>query len=170
MKSLSTHLNEAMDNVDINEAKKSVVNTIPPCPENTDVDDLAMPAINRCYEIAEALEDVLKNATLLKKVKAFKGYDRRRLHDYAVCIEQVGAYINGIMALAEDDIPEAYTYILITSDLSMDYEACLENCAQNIDPADLDSIHDDEDIWEYFEDIFRNWNDVSKAIFGMPWI
>lgn len=166
MKSLVEHMNERF----VDEAKNTVFNSIPECPINSDVTDEIQPSIDRCYEIASTLEDSHKNMGLLKKVRAFKGYDEKKLHDYAYCLEEIGGWINGIMGLAEDEIAEANLYVEMTKRLGVEYQACLENCAQNIDPAGFDSITSDEDIWNYFEDIFANWNDVSKAIFKMPWM
>lgn len=169
MKTIAQRINESRAARKLNEAKKSVANDIPDCPIDSDDDYAVQPSIDACYSVASDLEDVNKNMTLLKKVKGFKGYDQRKLHDYAICLEQVAAWINGVMSLAEDDIPEAATYVNMVKNLGTDNEECKENSAQNCDPSDFDSIQDDQDIYDYFDDIFNNWNDVSKAIFKKSW-
>lgn len=170
MKSITEHMQEALGigGRSINEAKKCVVNSIPDCPDNADNEYEVQPAIDKCYEIAGTLEDTITNMKLLKKVKAFKGYDQKTLHDYAVCLEQIGAWINGVMSLAEDEISEARMYVNTVKDINTDSE-CWENSVEEVDPAEFDSITGNEDIYDYFDDIKNNWNDVCKAIFKMPW-
>lgn len=170
MKSLTEHMAEAIGKpgtTNINEAKRCVINTIPECPENGEEYEV-QPAIDKCYEIASAFEDSIKNMKLLKKVKAFKDYNPRELNDLAVCLEQIGGYINGLMSLAEDDVAEASMYVGQVQDM-VDGGDVWDNCPENVDPADFDAISDDEDIYDYFESIKNNWNDICKAIFGMPW-
>ena len=167
MKTVSEHMSDAL----LNEARKTIVDSIPDCPENGEEYEV-QPAIDECYGIASVFEDVNKNMTLLKKVRDFKKYDQKKLHDLAICLEQIGAYINGLMALAEDDVAEAYIYVNMVKKLPTNKDSvrqCIENCAQEVDPADFDSITSDEDIYDYFFEIFEHFDEVIKAIFKMPW-
>ena len=130
-----------------------------------DMEIYAKEAINSCYNLASKLGDV-KPADL-KKVRDFKKYDMGMLKDYCKIIEEIGAWIEGVLALAEDDMTEAASYIEMVQFMAEDNASCIENVADNV--TDLKSVQDGEDVYDYLEDIFAHWNDVSNVVIGKPW-
>ena len=161
MKSIVEHINDAMA---LNEGR-TVFSEI-----NTDWDDdsyevYAPEAISDCYGLATGLEDA--KLADLKKVRAFKTYDNATLEDYCTLLSDIGAWINGIMSLAEDDLPDAGTYVSMTQFLGEDPESCIESVADN--HGDLNTIEDGEDVYDFLKDIFDHWNDISKVLFKKPW-
>lgn len=125
----------------------------------------AQEAIDACYKLASQFESIKPND--LKKVRGFKKYDMGMLEDYCKIIEEIGAWINGVIAIAEDDMPAAATYIEMVQFMADDSDSCIENVADNV--TDLKSVQDGEDVYDYLKDIFAHWNDISKVLFGKPW-
>ena len=160
MKSIIEHITEAI----VDEGRTAFSDIKTDWSED-DMEIYAQEAIDSCYKLASSLEGT-KPADL-KKVRDFKKYDMSKLEDYCKIIEEIGAWINGVIAIAEDDMPAAATYIEMVQFMADDNDSCIENVADNV--TDLKSVQDGEDVYDYLKDIFAHWNDVSKVVIGKPW-
>lgn len=159
MKSIVEHVNEAM----VAEGR-TVFADIKTDWDDDEMEIYAQEAIDDCYQLASQLEST-KPADL-KKVRDFKGYDAAKLDDYCKLMEEIGAWINGVMAQAEDDMPTAASYVEMVQFLADD-DMTAESVADHVDG--LKTVSEFEDIYACVKDIFAHWDEVSKAIFRKPW-
>lgn len=151
MKPIVEHMNEAMV------MESSVFDTI-------DVENDCEGACDYIERLGEQLEGV--KPTQLKRV--FKNLDNKVLKDYCKILEEIAAWINGILSVARDEEDEAGMYIDMITRLGSDYQSALENVADNL-YGELDTIEDDEDVYDYVEDIFKHWQEISKLVFRKSW-
>lgn len=160
MKSIVEHINEAM----VTEGR-SVFAGIKTEWDDDEMEVYAQEAVDACYKLASQFEGI--KPTDLKKIRDFKKYDMNMLEDYCKIIEEIGAWINGVTSEAYHHMPDATTYIEMIQCLGEENDSCITNVADNV--TDLKSVQDGEDVYDYLNDIFKHWDDISKVLFGKPW-
>lgn len=162
MKSIIDHINEAMVRI---EESRSVFADINLDWDDDDMEVYAPEAINDCYQLVGKFESVKMND--LKKIKDWKDYDNAKLEDYVDLFSGIGAWMNGVLSQAEDELSEARMYIEMIQYLGEDHDNCIENVADNV--GNLKSVEDGEDVYDYLDDIFNHWDEVSKVLFRKSW-
>lgn len=132
--------------------------------DSIDVENDCEGACDYIERLGEQLEKV--KPAQLKRV--FKGLDDKVLKDYCKILEEIAAWINGVLSIARDEEDEASKYIEMITGLGNDYQSALENIADNL-YGELDSIEDGEDAYDYIEDVFKHWQEISKLVFRKSW-
>lgn len=119
-------------------------------------------------DYVEGLATQLENVKPAQLKRVFKDLDNKVLNDYCKCLEEIAAWINGVMSLARDEESEADMYIEMVSALGDDYSGAVENVCDNLQ-GNLDTAEDGQTVYDYVEDIFQHWQEISKVVFKKTW-